>query len=92
MAKVKITYDNENFEFECDKRDTFLEASQEEGIATPFGCTSGSCQMCMAKVLKGECTPGEFNSLSSDMIAKGYILTCQSHPQSDEVHISFDEN
>lgn len=91
MAKVKITLDGDVEEFECDKADTFLEASQEEGIATPFGCTSGSCQMCIAKVIKGETTPGEFNSLDDDMIQKGFILTCQSHPKSDEVEISFDE-
>jgi ring-1,2-phenylacetyl-CoA epoxidase subunit PaaE len=42
-------------------------------------------------VLEGEVRMDQNFALTDDEVAKGYILTCQSHPVSDTVVVSFDE-
>ncbi|MCL4108652.1 UNVERIFIED_CONTAM: hypothetical protein GTU68_006970 [Idotea baltica] len=45
----------------------------------------------MAKVIKGAVTMDENYGLDEDEVAKGYILTCQSHPTTEEVEITYDD-
>jgi ring-1,2-phenylacetyl-CoA epoxidase subunit PaaE len=44
----------------------------------------------MAKVLKGEVKMDACYALDDSEIEQGYILTCQAHPVSEEVEISYD--
>lgn len=61
------------------------------GVDPPYSCSSGACSTCMAKVSQGEVSMDACFALDDDEIADGYVLTCQAHPQSPEVHLSFDE-
>jgi ferredoxin len=91
MAKVTIKLSGDEDSFETDTNTTILEAAQDAGIATPFGCTSGSCHVCVAKVTSGEVDRGGiFDTLDQDMKDKGIILTCQAKCKSDAVEIDFD--
>ncbi len=56
----------------------------------PFSCRSGACASCRAQVTKGEVTMERNWSLSSDEVASGQILTCQAHPVSDVVELTYD--
>ncbi len=56
----------------------------------PYSCTSGACSTCMAKVLKGEVKMEVCYALDEDEVAEGYILSCQAHPVSDQVEITFE--
>jgi ring-1,2-phenylacetyl-CoA epoxidase subunit PaaE len=56
----------------------------------PFSCRSGACASCRAKVLSGEVTMDRNWSLNAEEVAHGQILTCQSHPVSDTVEITYD--
>lgn len=91
MPKITIKLSGEYESFECPKNETFLEAAQEAGVATPFGCTSGSCQACVAVVTKGEFERGEMDSLDDDLIEKNCVLTCQGKPLSEEIELDFDQ-
>lgn len=70
--------------------DNILEAAMEQGADLPFSCKGGVCATCKAKVLKGKVEMDLNHSLTEQEVAEGYILTCQSHPVSEEVEIDFD--
>ena len=91
-SKVKIILDSEVSEFKLNaKGKTVLEALEAEGLDAPFSCRGGVCCSCRAKILKGTVTMKMNYTLTDEDIKKGYILTCQAHPSSEELIVSFDE-
>lgn len=88
---VKVTLYGEDFEFEVEPDETVLTAAQREGIDPPFSCQIGACSTCRAKLLAGKVHMDERDSLTDGEIDEGYILTCQSHPMSDDVIIDYDQ-
>lgn len=56
----------------------------------PFSCRGGMCTTCRAQVVEGEVRMDKNWSLTADELAAGYVLTCQSHPVSDSVDLSYD--
>lgn len=91
-SKVKVILDSEVAEFELPaKGKTLLEAVEKAGMDAPYSCKGGVCSSCRAKILKGSAMMTTNFSLTDEDIKKGYILTCQAHPTSEELTISFDE-
>jgi ring-1,2-phenylacetyl-CoA epoxidase subunit PaaE len=56
----------------------------------PFSCRSGACASCRAKVTTGEVRMDRNWSLNQEEVDAGQILTCQSHPVSDVVELTYD--
>ena len=56
----------------------------------PFSCRSGACASCRAHVTVGEVRMDRNWSLNDEEIASGQILTCQSHPISPVVELTYD--
>ena len=91
-SKVKAILDHEMFEFNLPTDGkTLLEAVENEGMDAPFSCKGGVCSSCKAKIKKGSASMKINYSLTDQDIEEGYILTCQAHPTSEELIISFDE-
>jgi ring-1,2-phenylacetyl-CoA epoxidase subunit PaaE len=67
----------------------------DEGLAAganlPYACKAGVCCTCRAKVLEGEVCMDRNYTLEPHEIAAGFVLTCQSHPVSARVVLSYDE-
>jgi len=70
---------------------SILDASSAAGLEVPYSCTSGVCGTCRAKVMEGEVRMERNFALDKKEVASGYVLTCQAHPLTERVVLSFDE-
>ena len=68
-----------------------LEVALAAGIDAPYACKAGVCSTCRARVLEGEVTMDANFTLEPHEVNRGFVLTCQSHPVSEQVRITFDE-
>ena len=57
----------------------------------PYSCRGGVCCSCKAKILEGTASMRLNYSLTEEEIENGYILTCQAHPTSETLIVSYDE-
>lgn len=92
-CRVTIMADGTEYRFSMDKQEeTILDAGLRRGIDLPHSCKSGICATCRAKLIAGEVHMDAHYALEQDEIDRGFILTCQSHPLTDEVEIDFDQS
>ena len=70
---------------------SILDAASAAGMEVPYSCTSGVCGTCRAKVLEGEVRMERNFALDKKEVAAGFVLTCQAHPLTERVVLSFDE-
>lgn len=71
--------------------ESILEVALAAGIDAPYACKAGVCCTCRARVLAGEVKMDANFTLEQHEIDRGFVLTCQSHPITDDVRITFDE-
>jgi ring-1,2-phenylacetyl-CoA epoxidase subunit PaaE len=70
---------------------SILDAAYKAGADAPFACKGGVCCTCKAKVLRGEVSMDVNYALTQEEVEAGYVLTCQAHPKSNDILISFDD-
>ncbi len=92
QSKLTVILDDEETVFELSSNGkSVLDTAQEAGLDVPFACKGGVCCTCRAKLMEGKVKMDKNFALSAEEIEKGYILTCQSHPITEKVVISYDE-
>jgi ring-1,2-phenylacetyl-CoA epoxidase subunit PaaE len=89
MAHVTIVLDGKEHEIEVGS-ETILEAATKAGIDAPFSCRSAICSTCMAQLIEGKVQMDQNHVLTDEELEEGFIVTCQSHPTTDKVKISYD--
>lgn len=90
-SSVTILLNGEKETFELDSNGkNILEKASENDIDVPYSCKGGVCSTCKAKVLKGKATMDMNYSLTDKEVEEGFILTCQAHPASKEIVVSYD--
>lgn len=70
--------------------ETILAAALRVRPDVPFACAGGVCGTCRARLVDGAVSMTQNYALEPDEIARGYVLTCQSHPTSDAVTVDYD--
>ncbi len=91
-SRVVIVRDGLTREIEFRREQpSILDAAAAAGLEVPFSCTSGVCGTCRAKLVEGQVRMGRNFALDKAEVAAGFVLTCQSHPLSERVVLSFDE-
>jgi ferredoxin len=70
--------------------ETLLETARRAGLEPPFSCEAGNCGTCMARLVEGHVTMRVNDALEEDEVAEGYILTCQSVPDTDSTIVDYE--
>jgi len=90
-ASIRVIQDGMEFDFALSSDgSTLLDAAMRAGADLPFSCKGGVCSTCRARILEGEVEMEVNYGLEPDELAAGYVLTCQSHPKTKRVVVSFD--
>jgi ring-1,2-phenylacetyl-CoA epoxidase subunit PaaE len=90
-AKVKVIQYGVETEFELETGSiSILEAAIEAGVDAPFSCKGAVCCTCRAKVLEGKVKMDANFALTEAEVEEGFILTCQSHPVTENVVVDYD--
>lgn len=90
-AQVSVKIDGITYQLELPySGESILDAALKTGADLPFACKGGVCCTCRAKLTKGTANMDMNFSLEDDEVEKGYILTCQAHPTSEELFVDFD--
>lgn len=91
-AEIEVLLDDETHHFTISNPNkTVLDAALEAGADAPFSCQGGVCTSCRAKLLEGTVQMTSNFALTDQEMKEGYILTCQSHPTSAKVKITYDD-
>jgi ferredoxin len=70
--------------------ETLLETARRAGLEPPFSCEAGNCGTCMARLVEGHVTMRVNDALEDDEVADGYILTCQSVPDTESITVHYE--
>lgn len=70
---------------------SILDVALAAGMDLPYSCKGGVCCTCRAKVVEGKVRMDKNYTLEQPDVDAGYVLTCQAHPLTERVVISFDE-
>lgn len=91
-SQIQVIIDGDNIDFSLASDGlSILDAAQEAGADLPYACKGGVCCTCKARVLEGTVSMDVNYALEKDEVAAGYILSCQAHPTSKKVIVTFDE-
>jgi ring-1,2-phenylacetyl-CoA epoxidase subunit PaaE len=91
-ARIGIVRDGLTREIGFEPGDqSLLAAASRAGLDVPYSCRSGVCATCRAKLIEGQVRMDRNFALEKDDLAAGFILTCQAHPLTERVVVSFDE-
>ncbi|MGH7119010.1 MAG: 1,2-phenylacetyl-CoA epoxidase subunit PaaE [Acetobacteraceae bacterium] len=92
LCRVTVVLDGRTRSFDLEKNAaTVLDAALEEGIEAPYACKAGVCSTCRAMLVGGQVTMDANYALDEYETARGYILTCQSHPVTDRIVVDYDQ-
>jgi ring-1,2-phenylacetyl-CoA epoxidase subunit PaaE len=91
-ARITLVRDGLTREIDYTAADAnLLAAATRSGLDLPFSCKSGVCATCRAKLIEGRVRMDRQFALEPADIAAGFVLTCQAHPLTERVVVSFDE-
>ena len=90
-ARLVVHLKGRRFETTVPNGATILDVLVKEKHDVPYSCTAGACSTCMAKVLQGKVKMDVCYALDDEEVKAGYVLTCQSHCETDVVEVSYDQ-
>lgn len=91
-SNVTIIIDDEHIDLHLSSNgENVLDAGHKAGADLPYACKGGVCCTCKAKIIEGSARMDVNYSLEPEEVDAGYVLTCQAHPTSDKLVVSFDD-
>jgi 3-ketosteroid 9alpha-monooxygenase subunit B len=88
-ASIAIVLDGRVHEVPYTAGERVLEAARRAGLEPPFSCEEGYCSCCMARLVRGKVDMAVNDCLTPEMLAEGWVLTCQSRCIGPEVRIEY---
>jgi ring-1,2-phenylacetyl-CoA epoxidase subunit PaaE len=91
-SEVTVVVDGMRYRFElAPDGPSVLEAALKAGADLPYACKAGVCCTCRAKLIEGEVSMDANYTLEEDEIARGFRLSCQSHPMTPTLVFDYDQ-
>ncbi|EBA14992.1 phenylacetic acid degradation oxidoreductase PaaK [Roseobacter sp. SK209-2-6] len=91
QAQMAITLDGATQTLEVSKDMTVLDAALGNAMDAPYACKAGVCSTCRCRVLEGEVEMVANHALEDYEVEKGYVLSCQAYPVTDNVVVDYDQ-
>jgi ferredoxin-NADP reductase len=88
-GRVKIAFGGELHDITVGENQSILQAALQNNIQLPYSCRVGSCSTCSAICKSGKVVMSTNEVLTDSDLAKGWILTCTSHPVGEDVTIEY---
>lgn len=88
--EVTVVLDGRSTTVALDRNTPILDGAQRVRPDLPFACKGGVCGTCRAKVTSGRVTMRRNFALEQSEVDQGFVLTCQSLPDSDSVTVDYD--
>lgn len=89
-SEVTVVLDGRSTTTAMARDATILDSAQQARSDLPFACRGGVCGTCRARVREGEVDMVRNYALEPDEVQRGFVLTCQTFPVSDQVVVDFD--
>ena len=77
------------FDMQNDGRN-LVDAAAAAGIELPYSCKGGVCATCRTHLRKGKVRMDVNYGLEPWEVESGFVLACQSHPESSEIELDYD--
>ena len=92
MYTVEFTLDglSSTVESPVAANEAILDAALRVRGDVPFACAGGVCGTCRARLVEGKVRMTQNFALEPEELERGYVLTCQSHPETQRVVVDYD--
>ena len=88
---VTLIIDDDEYSIHLNsKKESILDKALKENLPVPFACKGGVCCTCKAQVMEGEVFMEKNFALTEEEVERGLVLTCQCHPTTNVVMLSYD--
>ncbi|WP_170451109.1 2Fe-2S iron-sulfur cluster-binding protein [Ruegeria arenilitoris] len=91
QTQARVTLDGASQTLTMPKDQTILDAALENAMDAPYACKAGVCSTCRCKVIEGEVEMVANHALEDYEVEKGYVLSCQAYPLTDNVVVDYDQ-
>ncbi|WP_170441423.1 2Fe-2S iron-sulfur cluster-binding protein [Ruegeria arenilitoris] len=91
QTQARVTLDGATQTITMPKDQTILDAALENAMDAPYACKAGVCSTCRCKVIEGEVEMVANHALEDYEVEKGYVLSCQAYPLTDNVIVDYDQ-
>ena len=93
QTEVTVIMDGNRASFSMERdQESILDAGLRAGIDMRYSCKGGVCSTCRCKLVEGKVDMDANYALEDYEVARGYILSCQSFPVTDQVVVDFDQS
>jgi ring-1,2-phenylacetyl-CoA epoxidase subunit PaaE len=90
-CRVTVIMDGHNKSFRMPAEGmNIVDAAAAKGITLPYSCKGGVCATCRTHLREGKVRMETNYGLEPWEVEQGFVLACQSHPQTDEVTLDYD--
>jgi len=89
-SAVTVVLDGRSNTHQQSRDQSILDAAQRHRADLPFACKGGVCGTCRAHLASGGAEMRRNYALDDDEVARGFVLTCQSYPVTEELTVDYD--
>ncbi|WP_067574250.1 ferredoxin--NADP reductase [Nocardia acidivorans] len=91
IASVRVEIDGHTHRLSWPRGAKLLDLLLAHGIDAPYVCRESACGTCVCRVERGRTRMLMNEALIDEELARGLTLACQTLPESDDLHITFDQ-